>query len=131
MFIEEWAGARIPQRVIDDASSWIAKFDDENTQPEDYQELNEWLMSDAKHRQAFEELSLLWAQSSVIKTMADRIERSQVIQLPQNIKGMGATSQPNNGILNCSENVGYAQVSPPLLWTVIATISVGFLSLFF
>jgi ferric-dicitrate binding protein FerR (iron transport regulator) len=127
MSIEEWTGARIPERVLDEASIWIARLDDSPSRPEDYEQLQTWLMSSAQHRQAFEELSIIWAQSSVIKSVADQIEKSTVLKFKAK---RNKSSSGQNILINCAYSTNSSPVSASLLWGTILTISTGLFAAF-
>jgi ferric-dicitrate binding protein FerR (iron transport regulator) len=130
MAIEEWTGARIPDHVLANASIWIARLDDTECSPEDYQNLQTWLTANAQHRQAFEELSFIWAQSSVIKSVAEQIEKSQIIPFKVKRKAYVKPSSGHNILINCPYNFSPSPISASLLWSTIAAISTGLIAAF-
>lgn len=130
MTIEEWTGARIPEHVLVDASAWIARLDDGHCSPEDYESLQSWLTANAQHRQAFEELSLIWAQSSMIQSLADQIEKSQVLYFKPKPKVMSNGNFGQNILIDCPYNFNPSPISASLLWSTIVAISTGLIAAF-
>lgn len=122
MTIEEWTGARIPENVIDEASNWIAQLDCDEPSAADYADLQTWLLADPQHRQAFQELSVIWAHSSVLKSVADQIEKNQVLPFVRDPSTFN--SQENNVFANPA-SLAHQRISPVLLWISLGLILFG------
>lgn len=82
MSLDEWVGHGIPDEIIDLAIVWIAKLDSQNATESEKREFYQWLDDDPLHRWAFEELSEIWAKTSLLKDKAHLIEQSQVLHFP-------------------------------------------------
>ena len=93
--MEEWIGQTIPEHIVDEASEWIARLD-MGTHDADLQSAFQiWLDSDPLHKASFEELSLLWAKSSVIKTLSNHVHRSTVVSIRPDSVAPNALQMPN------------------------------------
>lgn len=82
MSLDEWVGHGIPDETIDLAIVWIAKLDSQDVSEAEKRDFYHWLDDDPTHRWAFEELSEIWAKTSLLKDKAHLIEKSQVLHFP-------------------------------------------------
>ena len=82
MSVDEWVGHGIPDEIIDLAIVWIAKLDSQSLTESEKLEFYHWLDDDPMHRWAFEELSEIWAKTSLLKDKAHLIEQSQILHFP-------------------------------------------------
>lgn len=85
MSLDEWVGHGIPDEVIDLAIVWIAKLDSQNLTEQERQSFYCWLDEDPTHRWAFEELSEIWAKTSLLKDKEHLVEQSRVLHFPSAI----------------------------------------------
>ncbi|WP_168171430.1 FecR/PupR family sigma factor regulator [Lacimicrobium sp. SS2-24] len=65
MSIDEWVGYGIPEEIIDEAIVWLTKLDSGEMSDQQKTEFAHWLDDDPNHRWAFEEVSTVWARSSI------------------------------------------------------------------
>lgn len=82
MSLDEWVGYGIPEEVIKAALKWLARLDTQQISEIEQQEFFRWLDEDPTHRWAFEELSEIWAKTSILKDQEHLIEKSQVLYFP-------------------------------------------------
>ena len=82
MSLDEWVGHGIPDEVVDSAIAWIAKLDSQDVTEQQRQEFYDWLDDDPMHRWAFEELSEIWARTSVLKDQEHLVEKSRILHFP-------------------------------------------------
>ncbi len=82
MSLDEWVGHGIPDEVIDAAIGWVAKLDSDDLSETQRQAFFIWLDEDPTHRWAFEELSEIWAKSSMLKDQEHLVERSHILHFP-------------------------------------------------
>lgn len=82
MSLDEWVGHGIPDEIIDLAIMWIAKLDAQNLSDKEKLEFYHWLDDEPMHRWAFEELSEIWAKTTLLKDKTHLLEQSQILHFP-------------------------------------------------
>ncbi len=93
--LDTWISQNIPDAVMDDAASWLARLDSEYCNASDSLAFARWLNEDPTHRWAFEELSEVWARLHTLTDVGEQIESSNVTRLPVpngNNSGVGAAT---------------------------------------
>jgi hypothetical protein len=79
MSIDEWLGFGVPEEILEQATQWLALLDSNQVTDQQRADFFAWLAADPLHAIAFEELSELWARTSVIKNFQQLIEESKVL----------------------------------------------------
>lgn len=67
MNLDEWVGYGLPEHTMDQAVAWLVKLESGDMAESEYRQFSQWLDSQPEHRWAFEELSAVWAKSSILK----------------------------------------------------------------
>ncbi|AWL10764.1 hypothetical protein HMF8227_00256 [Saliniradius amylolyticus] len=65
MSIDEWVGYGIPEEIIEQAISWLTRLDSGEMSDDEKALFMSWLDDDPTHRWAFEEMSTVWARTSI------------------------------------------------------------------
>ncbi|MFC6441369.1 DUF4880 domain-containing protein [Bowmanella sp. JS7-9] len=68
MSIEEWTGYGLPEEITDAAIAWLVKLESGEMDEAQHQQFKSWLDAQPEHRWAFEDVSTVWAKSSVVRT---------------------------------------------------------------
>lgn len=104
MSLDEWIGHGIPDDVVDSAIVWIAKLDSVDMTQQQREDFYQWLNDDPTHRWAFEELSEIWAKTSVLRDQEHLVEQSQILHFP------AATNQDEKARLSPFDLLPYVAV---------------------
>ncbi|MFT4938445.1 MAG: ferric-dicitrate binding protein FerR (iron transport regulator) [Paraglaciecola sp.] len=86
MSLDEWLGFGVPEDILERATQWIALLDSDTADDKQRAEFFIWLEEDPLHAIAFEELSELWAKTSVIKNFHDLLDESKVLPFPHSME---------------------------------------------
>jgi hypothetical protein len=152
MSIDEWLGFGVPEEILEQATEWLALLDSNQVTDKQRVAFFAWLAADPLHAIAFEELSELWARTSVIKNFQQLIVESKVLaftrhgqsgsalpviglqqagMLPAGFPSANIGMSPPSNVVQLNANpansVNYtsAQTSTWLPWLSVAIIAIG------
>lgn len=80
--LDTWISQNIPDAVMEDASSWLARLDTQQCNAADRLAFARWLAEDPTHRWAFEELSEVWARLHTLVDVGEQMQAENVTKFP-------------------------------------------------
>ena len=80
--LDTWISQNIPDAVMEDASSWLARLDSQQCNAADRLAFARWLAEDPTHRWAFEELSEVWARLHTLVDVGEQMQAENVTRFP-------------------------------------------------